>query len=112
MKISRLSGMPIESMDHPEYQRRLTEGLEAIKAKYKDKDFSKLSQQDQAKFMKEFEEMKEDVRQDFEFERELDLDAILSKTKLKELVNRYGAIAFDRGSDDKRLRCFILDSKL
>lgn len=109
MKVTRTSGLPIEPTDIAQYQTELEQGLEAINQEMG--RFEKLTQKEQAEFMKRFEEMKETVRSKYAFEQDWDLkEMISSKGKLKELVNKFGIIAFAKGSEDKRVQCWILDN--
>jgi hypothetical protein len=108
MKVTRTSGMPLEPEDIPKYHAELEKGLEDINTELG--RFEKLDQKGQGQFVRRFEEMRKNVREKYKFEEQWDLPSVLqSKSKLKELVNRYGVIAFARATDDKKIQCFILD---
>jgi ribonuclease HII len=111
MKVTRTSGMPLENEDIPKYQAELEAGYAAIKAELG--DFTKLTQTQQAEFGKRFDEMMEETKKKYKFQADWDFETVFkSKSKFKELVNAYGLIAFARAGEDKRIQCFVIDSKI
>lgn len=107
MRVTRTSGLPIDNA--AQYKEELDKGMIALT-----EELGRFEQQPQAKqgeFIKRFEEMKEEVAKRYVFETDWDFETVIkSKTKLKELCNIYGVIAFAR-NEDKQLAVFIVDSK-
>jgi hypothetical protein len=108
MKVTRTSGLPIENV--AQYKAELDEGAKKIADELG--RFEKLtSTVEKGAFLKRWEEMKAEVMARYEFEQEWEFEeTIKSKSKLKELVNQYGVIAFAR-NDEGTLSVFIIDSK-
>lgn len=109
MKVTRTSGLPIDGA--AQYKEELDKGMIAITDEMG--RFEKIADsKKQGEFIKRFEDMKAEVAAKYVFETDWDFETVLkSKTKLKELCNVYGAIAFTRGDSDQ-IECFIIDSKI
>lgn len=108
MRVTRTSGLPIENA--AQYKEELDKGMIALTEELG--RFEKQPQAKQGEFMKRFEDMKAEVAKNYVFETDWDFETVVkSKTKLKELCNIYGAIAFAKNDDSKKIEIFIIDSK-
>lgn len=109
MRVTRTSGMPIDPEHVRLFQEEVRAGYDAIVADLG--PFEKLPQEKRGEFQRRFEEFRGALDEKYPKEANWDFETVLkSKTKLKELVNIYGVIAFSRGSKDNKLQCFIIDS--
>lgn len=108
MKVNRVSGLPLEPEDIPKYQEELNSGLEALHQELG--RFETLNQTKQGEFVRRFEKMREEVQAKYKFEDEWDFNEVVtSKTKVKQLVNKYGVVAFARSNESKQVQFFIID---
>jgi hypothetical protein len=110
MRVTRTSGLPLESEDIAKYKEELDQGMMALTEELG--RFEKLPQDKQGIFIRRFEEMKKEAQAKYVFETEWDFETVVkSKTKLKENCNRYGVIAFARSAETNQIEAFIIDSK-
>ncbi len=108
MRVVRQSGMPLEPTDIPRYTEELSAAVEVIHKELG--RFEKLSQTEQGKFVRRFQEVKAEVNSKYTFEAVWDFETtIKSKQSLKKLINHYGPIGIGYSDETNQLTCFILD---
>lgn len=108
MRVTRMSGMPIEPEDIPKYQADLEAGLEKINQELG--RFEKLSQKEQGEFVRRFQDMRKEIQGRYKLEDNWDFETVVkSKQNLKKMINCYGAIAFGRDSETNKICCYIMD---
>lgn len=108
MRVTRMSGLPIEPEDIPKYKDDLEKGLEILHTELG--RFENLEQKGKDEFIKRFEAMRDEAQKKYKFEDNWNFDEdVKSMSKLKVLLNKYGIIAFGRTAKGRKIHCFICD---